>query len=128
MQFYVSVAVGTPIFYFIFLSSDCFPAMFLMSEPKGQLLLINGRTEDEVLRSLERVLLTMRIATSEPKVCFTSKIHSYSLWRKKNQDMMSLIIVVICLNGQNLSSTFFEHEAQLIQNVCSIPTLYFLCI
>ncbi|CAN6454371.1 unnamed protein product [Victoria cruziana] len=36
-------------------------------EPKGQLLLINGRTVDEVSRSLERVLLTMRIATSEPK-------------------------------------------------------------
>ncbi|XP_049936477.1 phospholipid-transporting ATPase 2 isoform X2 [Nymphaea colorata] len=36
-------------------------------EPKGQLLLINGRTEDEVARSLERVLLTMRISTSEPK-------------------------------------------------------------
>ncbi|CAA7402088.1 unnamed protein product [Spirodela intermedia] len=40
---------------------------FIAPEPKGQLLLINGRTEDEVLRSLERVLLTMRIATSEPK-------------------------------------------------------------
>ncbi|XP_049935990.1 phospholipid-transporting ATPase 2-like isoform X2 [Nymphaea colorata] len=37
-------------------------------EPKGQLLLINGRTEDEVARSLERVLLTLRISTLEPKV------------------------------------------------------------
>jgi hypothetical protein len=37
-------------------------------EPKGQLLYINGRTVDEVARSLERVLLTMRITTSEPKV------------------------------------------------------------
>ncbi|KAK6919103.1 P-type ATPase, N-terminal [Dillenia turbinata] len=36
-------------------------------EPKGQLLLIDGKTEDEVFRSLERVLLTMRITTSEPK-------------------------------------------------------------
>ncbi|XP_078431186.1 aminophospholipid ATPase 2 [Wolffia australiana] len=40
---------------------------FIAPEPKGQLLLITGRTEDEVLRSLERVLLTMRIASSEPK-------------------------------------------------------------
>ncbi|THG19346.1 hypothetical protein TEA_028599 [Camellia sinensis var. sinensis] len=36
-------------------------------QPKGQLLLINGKTEDEVSRSLERVLLTMRITTSEAK-------------------------------------------------------------
>ena len=38
------------------------------AEPKGQLLLIDGKTEAEVCRSLERVLLTMRITTSEPKV------------------------------------------------------------
>ncbi|XP_021894272.1 phospholipid-transporting ATPase 2 [Carica papaya] len=36
-------------------------------KPKGQLLLIDGKTEDEVYQSLERVLLTMRITTSEPK-------------------------------------------------------------
>lgn len=36
-------------------------------EPKGQLLLINGKTDDEVCRSLERVLLTMRTTNSEPK-------------------------------------------------------------
>lgn len=40
---------------------------FISSEPKGQLLFINGKTEDEVSRSLERVLLTMRITSSEPK-------------------------------------------------------------
>uniref|UniRef100_A0A166FRT8 Uncharacterized protein n=1 Tax=Daucus carota subsp. sativus TaxID=79200 RepID=A0A166FRT8_DAUCS len=40
---------------------------FVSPEPKGQLLLINGKTEDEVCRSLERVLLTMRITNSEPK-------------------------------------------------------------
>lgn len=40
---------------------------FISPEPKGQLLLINGKTEDEVGRSLDRVLLTMRITTSEPK-------------------------------------------------------------
>uniref|UniRef100_A0A453BAN4 Phospholipid-transporting ATPase n=2 Tax=Aegilops tauschii subsp. strangulata TaxID=200361 RepID=A0A453BAN4_AEGTS len=39
----------------------------ISSEPKGQLLYINGKTEDEVARSLERVLLTMRITSSEPK-------------------------------------------------------------
>uniref|UniRef100_A0A2P2LF66 Phospholipid-transporting ATPase n=4 Tax=Rhizophora mucronata TaxID=61149 RepID=A0A2P2LF66_RHIMU len=40
---------------------------FISPEPKGQLLQIDGKTEDEVCRSLERVLLTMRITTSEPK-------------------------------------------------------------
>lgn len=40
---------------------------FISSEPKGQLLFINGKTEEEVFRSLERVLLTMRITSSEPK-------------------------------------------------------------
>ncbi|XP_073099261.1 phospholipid-transporting ATPase 2 isoform X3 [Elaeis guineensis] len=40
---------------------------FISSEPKGQLLFINGKSEDEVVRSLERVLLTMRITSSEPK-------------------------------------------------------------
>jgi hypothetical protein len=45
-----------------------FDFCFFPVEPKGQLLYINGRTEDEVARSLERVLLTMRITSSEPKV------------------------------------------------------------
>ncbi|KAJ6845918.1 phospholipid-transporting ATPase 2 [Iris pallida] len=40
---------------------------FISSEPKGQLLFINGKTEEEVFRSLERVLLTMRITSVEPK-------------------------------------------------------------
>ncbi|KAB1209891.1 Phospholipid-transporting ATPase 2 [Morella rubra] len=40
---------------------------FISPEPKGQLLSIDGKTEDEVHRSLERVLLTMRITMSEPK-------------------------------------------------------------
>jgi len=40
----------------------------ILTEPKGQLLSITGKTEDEVFRSLERVLLTMRITSSEPKV------------------------------------------------------------
>ncbi|CAK9172986.1 unnamed protein product [Ilex paraguariensis] len=40
---------------------------FVSPEPKGQLLLINGKTEDEVCTSLERVLLTMRTTNSEPK-------------------------------------------------------------
>ncbi|XP_031255329.1 phospholipid-transporting ATPase 2 [Pistacia vera] len=40
---------------------------FISPEPKGQLLSIDGKTVDEVCRSLERVLLTMRITTSEPK-------------------------------------------------------------
>ncbi|KAK7335475.1 hypothetical protein VNO80_27343 [Phaseolus coccineus] len=40
---------------------------FISPEPKGQLLSIDGKTEEEVCRSLERVLRTMRITTSEPK-------------------------------------------------------------
>ncbi|XP_075508270.1 phospholipid-transporting ATPase 2-like isoform X1 [Primulina tabacum] len=40
---------------------------FVSPEPKGQLLIINGKTEDEVCRNLERVLLTMRITDAEPK-------------------------------------------------------------
>ncbi|CAH2046506.1 unnamed protein product [Thlaspi arvense] len=40
---------------------------FISPEPKGQLLLIDGKTEEDVSRSLERVLLTMRITASEPK-------------------------------------------------------------
>ena len=41
---------------------------FSSPKPKGQLLLINGKTEDEAGRSLDRVWLTKRITTSEPKV------------------------------------------------------------
>ncbi|EOA14661.1 hypothetical protein CARUB_v10027927mg [Capsella rubella] len=40
---------------------------FISPEPKGQLLMIDGKTEEDVSRSLERVLLTMRITASEPK-------------------------------------------------------------
>lgn len=40
---------------------------FVSPEPKGQLLIVDGKTEDEVHRSLERVLLTMRNTSSEPK-------------------------------------------------------------
>ncbi|XP_020594003.1 phospholipid-transporting ATPase 2 isoform X5 [Phalaenopsis equestris] len=40
---------------------------FISSEPRGQLLFLNGRTEDEVFRSLEMVLRTMKITSSEPK-------------------------------------------------------------
>ncbi|KAL1551338.1 Alanine aminotransferase 2 [Salvia divinorum] len=40
---------------------------FVSPEPKGQLLIIDGKTEDEVCMSLERVLLTTRITESEPK-------------------------------------------------------------
>ncbi|KAL6524039.1 Alanine aminotransferase 2 [Orobanche minor] len=40
---------------------------FVSPEPKGQLLMIDGKTEDEVCRNLDRVLLTMRITNSEPK-------------------------------------------------------------
>uniref|UniRef100_A0A803MME5 P-type ATPase C-terminal domain-containing protein n=1 Tax=Chenopodium quinoa TaxID=63459 RepID=A0A803MME5_CHEQI len=40
---------------------------FVFPEPKGQLLLIDGKTADEVRRNLERVLCTMRITTAEPK-------------------------------------------------------------
>ncbi|KAL0908998.1 hypothetical protein M5K25_023517 [Dendrobium thyrsiflorum] len=41
---------------------------FISSEPRGQLLFLNGRTQDEVFRSLEMVLRTMKITSSEPKL------------------------------------------------------------
>lgn len=48
---------------------SCFSTVIMfISEPKGQLLMIDGKTEEDVSRSLERVLLTMRITASEPKV------------------------------------------------------------
>lgn len=40
---------------------------FISPEPEGQLLLIQGKNLDEVSRSLERVLLTMRISSTEHK-------------------------------------------------------------
>ncbi|XP_042052630.1 phospholipid-transporting ATPase 2-like isoform X2 [Salvia splendens] len=40
---------------------------FVSPEPKGQILIIDGKTEDEVCRSLDRVLLTTRITESESK-------------------------------------------------------------
>ncbi|KAJ9690783.1 hypothetical protein PVL29_013108 [Vitis rotundifolia] len=52
---------------------------FISSEPKGQLLLINGKTEDEAGRSLDRVLLTKRITTSEPKLVETLKSCDYRI-------------------------------------------------
>lgn len=59
------------IFYsiiFLFLLAFVFHCIYYVTEPKGQLLLIDGKTEDEVCRSLERVVLTMKTTTSEPKV------------------------------------------------------------
>lgn len=64
--------------FLCYLRGDVLPICYLsclvtitimfISEPKGQLLLIDGKTEEDVSRSLERVLLTMRTTTSEPKV------------------------------------------------------------
>ncbi|CAN6706651.1 unnamed protein product [Malus baccata var. baccata] len=74
---------------------------FISPEPKGQLLLIDGKTEDEVRRSLERVLLTMRITTSEPKdVAFA--IDGWSLeialkhYRKAFTELAILSRTAIC--------------------------------
>ncbi|XP_062075851.1 phospholipid-transporting ATPase 2-like [Humulus lupulus] len=64
-------------------------------EPKGQLLSINGKTEDEVGRSLERVLLTMRITTSEPKIEMVSKCR---LLQKFFQTMD--LVVFNCCDGR----------------------------
>lgn len=58
--------------FFDFATKICISYYFCASltEPKGQLLIIDGKTEDEVSRSLERVLLTTRITETEPKVWF----------------------------------------------------------
>lgn len=52
-----------------------FDLVCIFAEPRGQLLPINGKTEDEVCKSLERVLLTVRITNSEPRVCFSYVVH-----------------------------------------------------
>ncbi|BBM97303.1 hypothetical protein Mp_1g04630 [Marchantia polymorpha subsp. ruderalis] len=41
---------------------------FVLPEPEGQLLHVQGRTQQEVQTSLERVLRTLRISSTEPKV------------------------------------------------------------
>ncbi|PKA49668.1 Phospholipid-transporting ATPase 2 [Apostasia shenzhenica] len=40
---------------------------FISSEPRGQLLFLNGKNEGEVFRSLDRILRTMKLTSSEPK-------------------------------------------------------------
>jgi hypothetical protein len=49
------------------------PIVAFPSESNGQLLSINGKTEDDILRSLDRALVTMR-TTPERKVLVLDSI------------------------------------------------------
>ncbi|WKA13297.1 hypothetical protein VitviT2T_030613 [Vitis vinifera] len=67
---------------------------FSSPKPKGQLLLINGKTEDEAGRSLDRVWLTKRITTSEPKLVEILKSCYYrtlAIWDYGNDVEESII-------------------------------------
>ncbi|KAI6673019.1 hypothetical protein NL676_000925 [Syzygium grande] len=97
---------------------------FISPEPKGQLLLIDGKTKDEVCRSLERVLLTMRITSSEPKdVAFV--VDGWSLeialtyHRKAFTDLAILSRTAICCRVTP------SQKAQLVQLLksCDYRTL-----
>ena len=48
----------------------CFP----YTEPEGQVLYVQGRSEEDVASSLERVLRTMRMTSTEMKVMNTTEI------------------------------------------------------
>jgi hypothetical protein len=50
-----------------------FSLSFTPSDPDSQLLSINGKTEDEILRSLERVFLSM-------KTMRQTKVYVYLSW------------------------------------------------
>lgn len=97
---------------------------FISPGPKGQLLLIDGKTEDEVCRSLERVLRTMRITTSEPKdVAFV--VDGWALgialkhYRKAFTELAVLSRTVICCRVSP------SQKAQLVQILksCLIRTM-----
>ncbi|GFY99032.1 aminophospholipid ATPase 2 [Actinidia rufa] len=97
---------------------------FVSPEPKGQLLLINGKTEDEVCSSLEKVLLTMRTTNSEPKdVAFA--IDGWALeialkhYRKAFTELALLSRTAICCRVTP------SQKAQLVELVksCDYKTL-----
>ncbi|KAG5035524.1 hypothetical protein JHK87_010434 [Glycine soja] len=92
-------------------------------EPKGQLLSIDGKTEEEVCRSLERVLRTMRITTSEPKdVAFV--VDGWALeialthYRKAFTELAVLsrtAILPICIESLNIAdhAAFDNHTSYM---------------
>ncbi|CAI9112698.1 OLC1v1013175C1 [Oldenlandia corymbosa var. corymbosa] len=97
---------------------------FVSPEPRGQLLLINGKTEDEVCQSLERVLMTMRISSSEPKdVAFV--IDGWALeiamkhYRKAFGELAMLTKTAICCRVTP------SQKAQLVEllKMCDFRTL-----
>ncbi|KAG9130462.1 hypothetical protein Leryth_004421 [Lithospermum erythrorhizon] len=97
---------------------------FISPEPKGQLLLISGKTEDEVCTSLERVLLTMRITNSEPKdVAFVidgwALEIALKLYRKAFTELAILSRTAICCRVTP------SQKAQLVEllKLCDYRTL-----
>ncbi|KAH9615990.1 hypothetical protein KSS87_005366 [Heliosperma pusillum] len=97
---------------------------FISPEPKGQLLLIDGKTADEVRRNLERVLLTMRITTAEPKdVAFVidgwALEIALKLYKKAFSELAILSRTAICCRVTP------SQKAQLVQLIksCDYRTL-----
>lgn len=105
-------------------SSKCFelsPTLFVLIwfsqliEPKGQLISIDGKTNDEVCRGLERMLLKMEITTSKLKVLH---IHSsyiklgYTDWRTLLKDctFSRLFWVFFLLRFTSKNISFFSVE------------------
>lgn len=72
MIYFMCLCICGLIFYII-VFLICFGWQF--AELKCQLLHIDGKTEDEVFRSLERVLVTIRITNSKAKVRSTLILH-----------------------------------------------------
>ncbi|KAH1202959.1 Phospholipid-transporting ATPase 2 [Glycine max] len=92
-------------------------------EPKGQLLSIDGKTEEEVCRSLERVLRTMRITTSEPKdVAFV--VDGWALeialthYRKAFTELAVLSRTAICCRV-----TPSQKAQKIIALICTLQSL-----
>ncbi|XP_021717049.1 phospholipid-transporting ATPase 2-like [Chenopodium quinoa] len=97
---------------------------FVSPEPKGQLLLIDGKTADEVRSNLERVLRTMRITTAETKdVAFVIDGWALEIALKHNKKEFSELAILsrtaICCRVTP------SQKAQLVQLLksCDYKTL-----
>lgn len=71
---------------------------FISPEPQGQLLIIQGKNLDEVSRSLERVLLTMRITSSEHKDVALLSMDGH--WKLFLSIIMKLLVNWLHCQGQ----------------------------
>ncbi|XP_042052632.1 phospholipid-transporting ATPase 2-like isoform X4 [Salvia splendens] len=98
---------------------------FVSPEPKGQILIIDGKTEDEVCRSLDRVLLTTRITESESKQDVAFVVDGWALeialkhYRKPFTELAILSRTAICCRVTP------SQKAQLVEllKLCDYRTL-----